>query len=116
MGDDQRLDRGLGRLQLLTKLASGFVSDSANKLDQSELMVLLEALDDIATDLQAGQLAMAARIDELYRAADPDLAAREDAMIAAGKPPKRPRQVRRRSAAILHVLPTSTGNDCSEGA
>jgi hypothetical protein len=115
MGDDQRLDKGLGRLQLLTKLAWGFVSDSTNKLDRSEFMVFLEDLDDIAADLQAGQLAIAARIDDLHRAADPDLAARLEEMIATGKRQKRPRQVRRRTAAILHVLPTSTAN-ASEGA
>jgi hypothetical protein len=113
--DEWRFDRGLSRLQLLTKLAWGFVSDSGNKLDPSEFIVLLEGLDDIVADLLAGQSAMVARIDELYRAADPDLAAREDAMIAAGRRPKRPRQVRRRSAAILHVLPTSTAS-ASEGA
>lgn len=113
--DTWRLERGLSRLQLLTKLAWGFVSDSTNKLDQSELMVLLEDLDDIAADLQAGQSAMAEEINKLHCAADPELAARIDEMIADEKARKRLRQVRRRSAATLHVLPTSTAN-ALEGA
>lgn len=62
--DTARLDRGLYRLQLLTKLLMELESQS--RIDRIELITLAEWLSEIAHDIQAGQTALVREQNDLY--------------------------------------------------
>jgi hypothetical protein len=49
-----QIDRGLGRVELLTKLVSGFVACDL-VLDRTDQLILLEMLQEAAVDIRAGQ-------------------------------------------------------------
>lgn len=66
LGETARLERGLYRLDLLTKLLDGFNESGTHTLEQWDLLTLTDLLQDIVIDIQAGQAACVREHNDLH--------------------------------------------------
>lgn len=62
----ERIDSGIRRLEVITKLLSGFSEDHANTLEQWENLTLVEMLEEVVRDLREGHNGMIAEANALH--------------------------------------------------
>lgn len=59
------LERGIYRLEFMSRLLTGFAADGPNKLETTDVLELSEMLDEIVANLNAGHDAYADRVEAL---------------------------------------------------